>query len=415
MRARATFPRHAVRAACALTLLAVTGVGAIAHAADTPTPADLAKQQKKQHALEREAHKQKAVLGQEKSRMAALSQEASAALEQYAKAKAAAEQAAAADDRAKARLAKATAATQRAHLELGEFAATAYRAGGDVSQLMLLNALTSSGSLNDVTDGWVYARQAGAQKAYSLTQFQDAQAEQQDATRAAETTAAAAADTANQALAARQTATQLVADQKDLVAQLGTLADKAQADAVAAAKVTEAMRTRIETAREAEAAEQQSSGQDRIKIPADSSCKGGNVLGYPNGRLPVSALCPLYGAPWQILRADAAASFNAMSRAYEKQFGHPICITDSYRSYAAQVDAHKRKPDITATPGTSNHGWGKAVDLCAGTVAHPVGLDYSSPTYGWLQLHAPQYGWYHPSWAEPTGYRPEPWHWEFTG
>ena len=44
----------------------------------------------------------------------------------------------------------------------------------------------------------------------------------------------------------------------------------------------------------------------------------------------------------------------------------PICITDSYRTYASQVRLYGQKPALAAVPGTSNHGWGLAVDLCGG-------------------------------------------------
>jgi hypothetical protein len=37
----------------------------------------------------------------------------------------------------------------------------------------------------------------------------------------------------------------------------------------------------------------------------------------------------------------------------------------------------------------------------------------SSPEYVWLRLHAPDYGWDNPSWAQLGGAKPEPWHFEF--
>ena len=120
-------------------------------------------------------------------------------------------------------------------------------------------------------------------------------------------------------------------------------------------------------------------------------------------------LCPLWGAEWHVLRADAAATFSALSKAYAANFGRPICVTDSYRSYEMQVDVHRRKPNMTATPGTSNHGWGTAVDLCDGVQS------FNTTTYRWMQNNAPRFGWFHPSWADPGGSRQEPWHWEFGG
>jgi hypothetical protein len=130
---------------------------------------------------------------------------------------------------------------------------------------------------------------------------------------------------------------------------------------------------------------------------------------YPNGQLPASALCPLYGDPAHSLRPGAAAAFNAMSIAFEKDTGSPICITDSYRSYAEQVLVKAERGKWAASPGTSEHGMGRAVDLCGGINS------FGSPAHLWMKQNAPLYGWFHPDWAEPTGSLPEPWHWEYAG
>jgi zinc D-Ala-D-Ala carboxypeptidase len=134
-----------------------------------------------------------------------------------------------------------------------------------------------------------------------------------------------------------------------------------------------------------------------------------NEAEYPNGRLPASALCPLYGDPGQSLRPGAAAAFNAMSIAYEEDTGSPICVTDSYRSYAEQVLVKAAKGKWAAAPGTSEHGMGRAVDLCGGI------NNFGTAAHLWMKQNAPLYGWFHPDWAEPTGSLPEPWHWEFAG
>ncbi len=139
------------------------------------------------------------------------------------------------------------------------------------------------------------------------------------------------------------------------------------------------------------------------------SCSGRSTGGYANGGIPASALCPLQYAPGHMLRADAAAAFNRMTGAYRSATGSPICVTDSYRSYGAQVAVFRSKPGLAAIPGTSNHGWGVAVDLCGGA------QDFGTPAYNWLKSNAGSYGWGHPSWAEPGGSRPEPWHWEYSG
>lgn len=130
---------------------------------------------------------------------------------------------------------------------------------------------------------------------------------------------------------------------------------------------------------------------------------------YPNGMIPASGLCPVWGAPGERLSPTAAASFNALSKAYAAQTGVPLCITDSYRSLPDQISVKVKRGRFAATPGTSRHGLGRAVDLCGGVE------DFGSPAHRWMRQNAPLYGWFHPSWAAAGGSLPEPWHWEFAG
>jgi hypothetical protein len=108
-----------------------------------------------------------------------------------------------------------------------------------------------------------------------------------------------------------------------------------------------------------------------------------------------------------MLRCDAAERLTALSAEFEAEFGYPIPITDSYRSYGAQVTLAGIKPHLAAIPGTSNHGWGIAVDL-----GNPI-AGGNSTEYVWLRVHGPDYGWDNPSWARLGGAKPEPWHFEF--
>jgi hypothetical protein len=133
--------------------------------------------------------------------------------------------------------------------------------------------------------------------------------------------------------------------------------------------------------------------------------------GLSNGQIPASALCPLT-ATGQLLRCDAAAAWNGMAAAYRTDTGQALCVTDSYRDLATQQELFTEKPGLAAVPGTSNHGWGLAVDLCEPGI-RPMG--YTTPTYRWLQAHAAGFGWTHPGWADPGSDREEPWHWEYTG
>jgi peptidoglycan DL-endopeptidase CwlO len=130
--------------------------------------------------------------------------------------------------------------------------------------------------------------------------------------------------------------------------------------------------------------------------------------GYPNGFIPLSALCSL-GLAGHALRCDAAQSFQTMSAAFAGSFGHPICVTDSYRTFDSQVRLYGIKPALAAIPGTSNHGWGLALDLCGGVQG------FGSPEHAWMAAFAPRFGWSNPPWAQHGGGREEPWHWEFTG
>ena len=127
--------------------------------------------------------------------------------------------------------------------------------------------------------------------------------------------------------------------------------------------------------------------------------------GWSNGTIPTTALCSI--ARGHALRCDAAAGYAALADAYRAAFGSPLCITDSYRSLGAQVTAFRAKPGLAAVPGTSNHGWALAVDLCGGI--NIAGTVQSA----WMAANAGRFGFVQPDWAQQGGEKPEPWHWEF--
>jgi LAS superfamily LD-carboxypeptidase LdcB len=130
---------------------------------------------------------------------------------------------------------------------------------------------------------------------------------------------------------------------------------------------------------------------------------------YDNGQIPASALCDLGFAPGQELRCDAAEALERLNAGFTAQFGTNLVITDSYRSYGQQVACRRQKGSLCATPGTSNHGNGTAIDL--GGNAYSFGTDQ----HDWMVAHAEEYGWTLPDWARASGSKPEPWHWEFVG
>lgn len=128
-----------------------------------------------------------------------------------------------------------------------------------------------------------------------------------------------------------------------------------------------------------------------------------------NGRLSGSELAGISFAPGKRLAPAAASAIQDLNTAYRKQFGMNISITDAYRTYAQQVAVKALKGNLAATPGTSNHGMGLAVDLGGGINS------FGTKQHEWMIANAPKYGWVNPEWARQQGSKPEPWHWEFVG
>ena len=125
--------------------------------------------------------------------------------------------------------------------------------------------------------------------------------------------------------------------------------------------------------------------------------------------MPADALCALGFASGQQLRCDAVEALAALNASYRQTFGSDLVVTDSYRSYGAQVACSRTKGGLCAKPGTSNHGRGVAVDLGGGMEL------FGSSQHEWMARHAGEFGWVLPAWAGISGSKREPWHWEFTG
>lgn len=131
--------------------------------------------------------------------------------------------------------------------------------------------------------------------------------------------------------------------------------------------------------------------------------------GFANGRIPLSEMCSASWASRHLFRCDADQALEDLNWAYRATFGVNLTITSSYRTYDEQVALKAAKPTLAATPGTSNHGWGLAVDLGGGVQT------FGSAQHNWLRANANSFGWFHPSWAQYDGSLPEPWHWEYAG
>lgn len=133
-------------------------------------------------------------------------------------------------------------------------------------------------------------------------------------------------------------------------------------------------------------------GYGSLPVPASLAAHG-------NGRVPVDELTPIAQRGHRLYAPAAAAWDSLVSEA--AAHGFELKITDSYRTFGEQVDLVARKGlysegGLAARPGTSNHGWGLAVDA---DLTDPALLD-------WVRTNGPRFGFVE---AVPR----EPWHWEF--
>jgi len=131
-----------------------------------------------------------------------------------------------------------------------------------------------------------------------------------------------------------------------------------------------------------------------------------------NGQFPDTLLTYLGWPEADHLRLtpDAATSLNRLAVAFEEHFGKPLYLSDAYRTLAEQKRLKITKGAFAAQPGTSNHGWGLAIDM-----ASRINVD-SSDEHKWMEDNGPYYGWINPWWATDrirTNGEYEPWHWEY--
>jgi zinc D-Ala-D-Ala carboxypeptidase len=133
-------------------------------------------------------------------------------------------------------------------------------------------------------------------------------------------------------------------------------------------------------------------GYGAMPVPAD-------LAAYGNGNIPAAALEPIGQGAHRLWRPAADAWKQAVAAA--KADGIDLTVTDSYRSFDQQQQLAATKGlyangGLGAVPGTSNHGWGVAVDA-----------DITNPaTKQWLQANGHRFGFVE---AVPR----EPWHWEY--
>ena len=143
-----------------------------------------------------------------------------------------------------------------------------------------------------------------------------------------------------------------------------------------------------------------------------SGARGGAVLGSGaavsnahNGKLTNAELSRISFSPGYRLAPAAARALESMNSAYRKKFGKNLVINSAYRNLAQQA-ALVAAGKTSATPGTSEHGNGIAVDL--------GGMGWGTASRKWMESNAATFGFISPSWAQRNQLN-EPWHWEFHG
>lgn len=132
------------------------------------------------------------------------------------------------------------------------------------------------------------------------------------------------------------------------------------------------------------------------------NCDATATVKGTNGRLSSSSLCALWQSG-ESLQPEAAVALTAMNEYFRSIFGRNICLDDTYRSLSDQYSTRASRGYLAATPGTSMHGWGLAIDVCK--------KDLSGAAGKWILANAASFGWVNPTWAKTSKY--EPWHWEF--
>lgn len=120
-----------------------------------------------------------------------------------------------------------------------------------------------------------------------------------------------------------------------------------------------------------------------------------------NGKLPKSELSRIYHPQYKVyLEKRAAAAFNTLRIWSKKWMKVDLYVTgerSAYRSYTEQEYFWKLyqsgQGNLAAYPGTSNHGWGKAVDLAAWPMK--VILDRFGAKVGWKKTEAFNEWWHY--------------------
>ena len=163
--------------------------------------------------------------------------------------------------------------------------------------------------------------------------------------------------------------------------------------------------------------------------PESAAVKPTSIKGMTNGQIPSNVMEPC-GIRSFVLQREAARSMRALVKKARRD-GIPLSATGTYRSYQGQVTLFYKRFDNTprntrkrfwqgknwwlkvnrygnpvagaAVPGTSNHGWGLAVDF---SVRNKLGQEkpLNAAALDWLAKNGPSFGWWNTA-------SDENWHW----
>jgi hypothetical protein len=174
-----------------------------------------------------------------------------------------------------------------------------------------------------------------------------------------------------------------------------------------------------------------SPGQKGVYIPGNLPITNGTLSGHNL----IAGATQGYKTGHPRVLKDVVSEWDSMAAAFAANFsdkGWKLAGSGD-RTYATQVSLKASKGNLAATPGTSNHGWGLAVDThYYDGNGKKKSLSFSGEAYKWLFTNASKYNWENPYWAQkpsvseelgrpcvaPAGKRcgskKEVWHWEST-
>lgn len=122
------------------------------------------------------------------------------------------------------------------------------------------------------------------------------------------------------------------------------------------------------------------------------------------------------GVP-RLLSKAAAVAYLALNAQFRAACGANLTVTEGYRPLATQKVYYRQLGyPRAARPGTSNHGFGNALDLGkAGASGTRSPYSYGRSYDVWLTRNGARFGFDRPDYMDRRGSNPEFWHYNFTG